>query len=96
VSYDETKKGFFDLAIGDILRALDGQSIVGSITLSLSAIDYLAYFFFKETEKKRKQDRSDYQDVVRFYMNSNNKYSPEWNIRVKMRSCPYLRKSGSI
>jgi len=39
----EVKLRFFDMAIGDILRAIRGQSLMGAFTLSMCAIDAMAY-----------------------------------------------------
>ncbi|MGA3038872.1 MAG: hypothetical protein ABSE64_15515 [Vulcanimicrobiaceae bacterium] len=37
------RKNFFDLAVGDVLRAIRGRSLMGANTLSLCVLDYLAY-----------------------------------------------------
>ena len=36
------KFSFFDTAIGDVLRAIDGKSLMGSMILSFCVIDYMA------------------------------------------------------
>lgn len=43
MQYDTLRRRFFNTAIGDILRALNGKSLVGATTLSLCAIDYLSF-----------------------------------------------------
>jgi hypothetical protein len=37
------KKRFFDTAVADVLRAMDGRALVGATALGLCVIDYLAY-----------------------------------------------------
>jgi hypothetical protein len=39
----ELRKRFFDTAVADVLRAIDGGSLIGANTLSLCVIDYLSY-----------------------------------------------------
>jgi len=41
--YDNFKRLFFATAIADILRAIQGNCLVGAFTLSLCCIDYLMY-----------------------------------------------------
>ena len=43
------KLNLFDMAIGDIIRAIKGGSLVGSFILSFCLIDYLAGIYRKNT-----------------------------------------------
>ena len=49
----EFKFQFFSLVIGDILRALDGRSLIGAATLSMLALDYLAYHYYLNVKEKK-------------------------------------------
>jgi hypothetical protein len=93
VDYETVKRSFFDLALGDILRALDGQSLVGAIILSLCAVDYLAFPFFPEGDSRPRpeQNKTDYRNVVEKYivnkdLSTNRKYPPRMGICIKV--CP--------
>lgn len=62
------RKRFFDTAVADVLRAMDGSSLVGAVTLALCVIDYLAYLSNKG-----------YNDSVRTYLTSRVPgYKPSW------------------
>ena len=88
MKYEIIKRSFFNLAVGDVLRAMIGQSLVGSIILSLCVIDYLAFFDFDESviktkkgiEKKAEQGKSDYKKVIKSYINRDlsKKYPANW------------------
>jgi hypothetical protein len=43
VNSPELQKRFFDTAVADTLRAVDGGSLMGANTLALCVIDYLSY-----------------------------------------------------
>jgi hypothetical protein len=46
IDIEHLKKNFFNQAIGDIYRALDGKSIVGSFILTFCLIDHLNWIEF--------------------------------------------------
>ncbi len=55
---------FFDTSIADILRAIDGKSLMGSMILSFCCIDHLA----QASKPGLKTDREDYKNYVRNYL----------------------------
>lgn len=50
------KNRFFDLAVGDILRAIRGGSLMGAFTLSVCAIDAMAYLGCALPRKRNRQN----------------------------------------
>lgn len=68
------RKRFFDTAVADILRAIDGRSLVGAVTLALCVIDYLAYLrpVCRKTGDNYKAFLEDF--LVRFEP----RYNKEW------------------
>jgi hypothetical protein len=68
------RKRFFESAIADVLRAVDGRALIGSTALALCILDYLAYL---RSAPSRKQDADDYKGVVKDYLVPiNNDYQP--------------------
>jgi hypothetical protein len=61
----ELRKRFFDSAIADVLRAVDGRSLVGANTLSLCVIDYLSYLRPKNAKARV---RANYRPIVDDYL----------------------------
>lgn len=57
------RKRFMDTAGADVLRAVDGGAIAGSMALALCVIDYLAYL-----RPKVKSNTENYKRIVRDYL----------------------------
>ena len=66
--YKICKYDFFDTAIADILRAIDGGSLMGSFILSFCCIDYMGLAL----DPTKKNTRSDFQSFVREYLGAIN------------------------
>ncbi|MDY3557521.1 hypothetical protein R5W23_000047 [Gemmata sp. JC673] len=67
------KKRFFDTAVGDMLRALDGGALIGATTLGLCALDHLGYL------RTGNGDPADFKLTVENYLTKlNPKYEAEW------------------
>lgn len=67
------KKRFFDTAIGDTLRALDGQSLIGATTLALCVLDHLGYL------RSGQGEQNDFCAIVQQYLTTANVgYDPQW------------------
>ncbi len=60
---DALRKRFMDTAVGDVLRAVDGRALMGSVTLSFCIIDYLAYLRHTPGE-----NRAGYEQIVKDYL----------------------------
>lgn len=60
---DVLQKRFADTALSDVLRAVDGGSLVGAVTLSLCVIDYLSYL-----HPKGSGNRSSFEKTVGDYL----------------------------
>ena len=73
-----SRKVFFDTAVGDVLRAMDGLSLVGAFVLSLCVIDYLS--FLKSSEPTEREVGENYKSMTKEYLNirPEKKYDPEW------------------
>jgi hypothetical protein len=68
------KKRFFATAIADVLRAIDGCSLVGAMTLSVCNIDYLAYLRPVSTKNEE-----NYKKFVKDFLTIKQpKYKPSW------------------
>jgi len=59
------KYRFFDMAIGDIMRAIRGRSLMGAFTLSMCAIDAMAYI---RTPLPKKRSRENFKKWVEDWM----------------------------
>jgi hypothetical protein len=68
------RKRFFATAVADVLRAIDGCSLVGAMALSVCIIDYLAYMR-KVSDKNEENYKAFVQD---FLTNVEPKYKPDW------------------
>ncbi len=69
--YKICKYDFYNTAIADILRAIDGGSLLGALILSFCSIDYMGLAL----DPTKKNTRSDFKKFVREYMGSiNSKY----------------------
>jgi len=65
------KFDFFDTAVADIFRAIDGGALMGSFILSFCCIDYMGAAF----DARNKSTRKDFKRFVREYMGAiNSKY----------------------
>lgn len=65
------KFDFFDTAVADVFRAIDGGSIMGAFILSFCCIDYMGAAF----EPRKKNTRKEFKKFVKEYMGAiNNKY----------------------
>lgn len=64
----ELQKRFFDTAIADILRAMDGGSLVGAFVLTLCVIDYLSCLKFGD-EGDYYKDNKRYKEFIEKYLN---------------------------
>ena len=65
------KFDFFDTAVADIFRAIDGGSTMGAFILSFCCIDYMGAAF----DPRNKSTRKDFKKFVREYMGAiNSKY----------------------
>lgn len=62
------KFDFFDTAVADILRAIDGGSIMGSFILSFCCIDYMGAAF----DARKKSTRKEFKKFVKEYMGAIN------------------------
>lgn len=60
---DALRKRFIDTAVGEMLRAVDGRAVMGSVTLGFCIIDYLAYL-----RRTSKGNRANYEQIVRDYL----------------------------
>lgn len=68
------KKRFFATSVADVLRAIDGCSLIGAMTLSVCNIDYLAYL-----RPVAKTNDENYKRFVDDFLTSNHpKYNPKW------------------
>jgi hypothetical protein len=67
--YNIVKFDFFDTAVADILRAIDGSSLMGSFILSFCCIDYMG-LAMNPTKEKNSSD--DFKLFVRDWMSSAN------------------------
>lgn len=56
----QVRYNFFNTAVADILRAIDGKSLMGSLILSFCCIDHIA----QGTKPSQKTTRSDYKECV--------------------------------
>jgi hypothetical protein len=66
------RRRFMDTAVADVLRAAEGNSLVGSATLALCVLDYLAYLRPRATGNK-----ANYKELVADYLvQINPKYNP--------------------
>ncbi len=61
----ELRKRFFDTAVADVLRAVDGGSLMGANTLALCVIDYLSYLRPKNSAEGIKVN---YKSIVDEYL----------------------------
>ncbi|BDA80165.1 hypothetical protein LPTSP3_g30950 [Leptospira kobayashii] len=62
------KHDFFDTAVADILRAIDGGSLMGSIILSMCCIDYMGLAMNPE----KKNTKSDFKNFITEHMSQAN------------------------
>lgn len=62
--YKICKYDFFNTAIADTLRAIDGGSLLGSLILSFCSIDYMGLAL----DPTKKNTRADFKQFVREYM----------------------------
>jgi hypothetical protein len=67
-NYKICKYDFFDTAIADILRAIDGDCLLGSLILSFCTIDYMGLAL----NPNKKNTGSDFKKFVKVYMGSIN------------------------
>src|SRR5665647_425943 len=71
ITQKEIHYNFFNTSVADILRALDGKSLLGSLILSFCCIDHLA----QASKPGEKTNRNDYKMCVRDYLGAfNEKY----------------------
>ena len=67
------RKRFMDTAVADVLRAAEGGALVGSATLALCVIDYLAYL-----RPRGDTDSERYELIVSEYLSPiDARYDPE-------------------
>ncbi len=67
------RKRFMDTAVADVLRAAEGGALVGSATLALCVIDYLAYL-----RPRGDTDSERYKSIVSEYLSPiDARYDPE-------------------
>ena len=59
------KHDFFDTAVADILRAIDGGCLMGSFILSLCCIDYMGMAL---NPRKRRNSSADFKGFVTQYL----------------------------
>lgn len=71
--YNILKHDFFDTAVADILRAIDGRALMGSFILSLCCIDYMGMAM---NPVKDVNSREDFKKFIIEYMGAVN---PEYN-----------------
>lgn len=70
--YNICKFDFFDTAVADILRAIDGGSLMGSFVLSLCCIDYMGMAI---DPSRRKNSSLEFKQFVSDYLGTiNSKY----------------------
>jgi len=87
------RKRFFDTAVADILRAMDGHALVGATTLSVCVIDHLAYL-----RAPGETNRSEYKAVVRDFLKkkTNPNYKPEWIYALRCALVHTYANSGAM
>jgi hypothetical protein len=78
------RKRFFDTAVADVLRALNGQALVGAMTLSLCVLDYLVYLRDAPTEKLGQHYKCLVEDFLEKRVDA--RYIPErmWGLRCAL------------
>ncbi len=63
--YNIMKFDFFDTAVADIIRAIEGRSLMGAFILSFCCIDYMGMGLNPDNEKNTS---GDFKDFLRNYM----------------------------
>ena len=74
IYFENYRKSFFDTAVADILRAMDGRSLVGSFILTVCLIEYMAYISVDNDNV----GRPEYESFVHDNLCTLNNYHPEW------------------
>src|SRR5581483_2787180 len=72
------KKRFFDTAVGDMLRALDGGALIGAVTLGMCVLDHLGFL------QTCRGTADDFKGIVNSYLKPHNAvYDADWLWEVR-------------
>lgn len=75
MQFEEVRKRFFDTAVADILRAINGGSLVGCYSLAVCTVDYLVFFQDPDPSNKNMNHRDKYEAFLKEWFPN---YPADW------------------